>query len=54
MLRPGTPTGLSAGQNLGVGSGQTYQVNQIIEIDNKKYRVVDASDPNDPDLEPIE
>jgi hypothetical protein len=53
-VTPGRPTGLSANENLGVGSGQTYQVNQIIEKDNKRYRVIDASDPTDPEVEEIE
>lgn len=29
-----------------------YQVGQIIDVRGKKYRVMDNSDPNDPDLEP--
>ena len=39
-------------------SGQTpsnskYQIDQILTISGKDYRVVDNSDPNDPDLEPV-
>jgi hypothetical protein len=54
-LSAGAKTGLTPNETYSVG-GQTgkYQLNQVITQGNKKYRVIDVTDPDDPEVEEIQ
>jgi hypothetical protein len=54
-LDAGNRTGLVPNENYAIGS-QTgkYQLNQVITQGNKKYRVIDVTDPDDPEVEEIQ
>ena len=54
-LRPGTNTNLKPGEDYAIGSQPgKYELNQVITQGGKRYRVVDVTDPDDPDLEEIQ
>ena len=53
-LNPGTKPNLKPGEDYAVGSQPgTYELNQVITLGGKKYKVIGLDDPSDPDLEEI-
>jgi hypothetical protein len=53
-LNPGTKPNLKPGEDYAVGSQPgTYEMNQVITLGGKKYKVIGLDDPSDPDLEEI-
>jgi hypothetical protein len=53
-LRPGTKPNLKPGEDYAVGSQPgAYELNQVITLGGKKYKVIGLDDPSDPDLEEI-
>lgn len=53
-LRPGTKPNLKPGEDYAVGSQPgSYELNQVITLGGKKYKVIGLDDPSDPDLEEI-
>jgi len=53
-LRPGTKPNLKPGEDYAVGSQPgAYELNQVITLGRKKYKVIGLDDPSDPDLEEI-
>jgi hypothetical protein len=54
-LNAGNRTSLVPNENYGIGNQtEKYQLNQVITQGKKKYRVIDVTDPNDPELEEIQ
>ena len=53
-LNPGTKPNLKPGEDYAVGSQPgSYELNQVITLGGKKYKVIGLDDPSDPDLEEI-
>ena len=53
-LRPGTKPNLKPGEDYAIGSQSgAYELNQVITVGRKKYKVIGLDDPSDPDLEEI-
>ena len=53
-LRPGTKPNLKPGEDYAVGSQPgAYELNQVITLGRKKYKVIGLDDPSAPDLEQL-